>query len=136
MDVVVLTHSSVKQHAFGAVVVGVRAAVAVALRLTCAARELGHVGVELIEVGGLEGLAVVDASRLVKLAVQNDLSVGMLQSDVGDHLGQIRPRLFRQGIPKPIYVLRVKPAESVRRQMGAIEVAHKRLKKPSFLHIW
>lgn len=66
MDVVVLPHSSVKQHAFGAVVVDVRAAVAVALRFTRAARELRNVGVELIEVGGLEGLAVVDASRLVK----------------------------------------------------------------------
>ena len=129
VNVVVLPHSCVEKHAFGAVVVWVRTAVAVAfipLRMT---GELRHVGVKLIEVGGLEGLAVIDAARLVKFRVQDDLPVRMFQGDVGDHLGQVRPRIFRHWIPQPFNVLRVKPTEPMCCQVGAVEVADKRLEK-------
>ena len=99
VNVVVLIHSGVEQHAFGAVVAWVRTAVCVALHPLRVTGELRHVGVKLIEIGRFEGLAVVDAPRLVELGIQNDLSVRVLQGDVGDHLGQIRLRLFLQGIP-------------------------------------
>lgn len=92
-----------------------------------------EVGVELVEVGGVEAVAIVpgDEGVLVELAVEDDLPVRPLDGDVGEH-----PRQHLPGLLVPLAV----PVDGHGADIGtgavpAGEVPHEVLEEPVHDHL-